>query len=105
MSLAEMRHFRHCTGGVGSVVLCLSGRTRSSGARGAADHWPRVGYPIPAVAAAAGIDSIGLMVTSIRLVRTSWAKGHAKPLRPARLFFWSRNTKPPSGMLGGWSYN
>jgi hypothetical protein len=102
--IPEFRPVRHALGLLGPGerrIVFLSGRTRSSGARGPADDGAsRLSRPCQAEAY--GIESVGETVTPTRLVKASSVTGHAKPLRPARLFFWHWAQKNPSlsGMLG-----
>ena len=75
----------YCTGkGVG-VLLCLSGRTRSSGARSPA-HDGASRLPRPCQQRYTGSTASSESHPD-KTTETNWVKGHAKPLRPVRLFF------------------
>ena len=93
--IAQIPHARlaTCTDKAGSVLFSLSGRTRSSGARGSADLWQicqrlSTGWlSRPCQAEAYGIESVGETVIPTRLVKATRLRGLQDPLRPARLFF------------------
>ena len=97
--IPEVRPLCHCTVRVGSVLLCLSGRTRSSGAP---ELWSQ-GQALAILNAGTDADGIDRIVGADTTTSLALMSGLMEAARPpeARSFFWYRAQKNPSwsGML------